>query len=380
MKRQYINLSAMLCLLILCSSLIVSADSSQQIVMTLEEAQKRALENNLEYKQQDYNISDSLETYYNTAESNDKSYSKATNGFYDYFMKPVNLEASLQSATNNVKAARLKKEIIKRNSDYNVMKAFVNIKKAQYALEDAKNNTGIKSKEYETAKVKYSLDLIKKAELNQAETSYKSASDAETTALNSLQKEFQTLNRYLGRELTDYNLQPVMDLPVVDIAAIDLDALRKDYIEKREDLYSLELKVELSKRKYDITKERYDEFVVRLKVQNSRDEMERAFDDAEREYENARKAFEDATIDLDMSLSTSYDALKSLYDSIVDLKEEIESAKADFEKAKIQYDMALIPKTSLDKAVTELDTLNNKLKASTADLNLQYSSLMMYSK
>jgi len=136
----------------------------------------------------------------------------------------------------------------------------------------------------------------------------------------------------------------------------------------------------LAKRKYDLTKERYDEFVVRLSVQNSRDQMEEAFDDAFKEYESARKSFEDATIDLDISLSTSYDALKSAAESIADLQEEIELSKSDAEKARIQYDMGLTTKINMEKAIMELDTLNNKLKSSIADLNLQYEGLMMYSE
>ncbi len=380
MKKHHTRLSVILCLLILCSSFMVSADSSQQIVLTLEDAKMRALENNLEYNQQDDNINDSLENYYNTAESTEKSYSTASKGFYEYFMKPVNLETSLQSAVDSVKSERLKKENIKRTSDNNVLKAFVNIKKAQYTLEDAKANTALKSKDYETAKVKYSMHLIKKVELTQAENAYKSASDAETQALKSLQKEFQTLNRYLGRELTDYNLLLVVDFPDIDITSIDSDKLREDYIANSENLYNLQLKAELAKRKYDLTKERYDEFVVRLSVQNSRDEMEEAFDDAVREYDSTRKTFEDATIDLDMSLSTSYDSLKSLSESITELREEIETAKADAEKAKIQYGMKLISKADMDNAAAELKTLENKLQTSLADLNLQYSTLMMYSE
>ncbi|KUO73551.1 MAG: hypothetical protein APF77_23440 [Clostridia bacterium BRH_c25] len=380
MKKQYAALPIFLCILILCSSFTAFAENSGQIVLTLEEAQRRALENSLEYSRQDDKINDSLENYYDTAESTDKAYGKASSGFYDYFMKPVNLETSLQSSVNDVKSARFKKEDMKRVSDYNVLKAFINIKKAQYNLEDAKNNSSIKSKEYEAAKVKYGMDLIKKSELRQAEAAYNNTVDAVTTALKSLQKEMQTLNRYLGRELTAYNLQLVIDLPDIDITTINLDELRKDYISSSEDLYNLSLKAELAKRKYDLTKERYDEFVVRLSVQNSRDQMEEAFDDAFKEYESARKSFEDATIDLDISLSTSYDALKSAAESIADLQEEIELSKSDAEKARIQYDMGLTTKINMEKAIMELDTLNNKLKSSIADLNLQYEGLMMYSE
>lgn len=379
MKKQFFRSTIIMSVLVLFSGFIVFADSDQQIVMTLEEAQKRALENSFEYSRQDDYINDSLQDYYDTADNNDKSYGSASKGFYEYFIKPVTLEASMQSAVNNVKAARLNKLNVKRTSDLNVLKAFINIRKAQCDLENAKKESIIKSEEYEAAKAKYNMGLITKTELRKYLTSSKSASDASTAALRSLQKEMQTLNRYLGRELTDYNLKPVMDLQNIDIASIDIEKLREDYISKSENLYSLELKLSLAKRKYDLTKERHEEFSVRLAVQNSREKMEEALYDAEKEYENARKAFENATIDLDMSLKTSYDALKSLSDSAIDLQEEIEISKAESEKAKTRYDMKLIKKTEMDRVLIETETLNNKLISNLADLNLQYANLMIYS-
>jgi len=72
--------------------------------------------------------------------------------------------------------------------------------------------------------------------------------------------------------------------------------------------------------------------------------------------------------------------LKSAAESIADLQEEIELSKSDAEKARIQYDMGLTTKINMEKAIMELDTLNNKLKSSIADLNLQYEGLMMYSE
>ena len=155
--------------------------------------------------------------------------------------------------------------------------------------------------------------------------------------------------------------------------------MREDYISKSENLYSLELKLSLAKRKYDLTKGRHEKFSIRLAVQNSIEKMEETLSDAEKEYENARKAFENATIDLDMSLKTSYDALKSLSDSAIDLQEEIEISKAESEKAKTRYDMKLIKKTEMDRVLIETETLNNKLISNLADLNLQYANLMIYS-
>ncbi|HYE83954.1 MAG TPA: hypothetical protein VEG39_17535 [Clostridia bacterium] len=380
MKKKHAAISIALCIVILCSSLTASADDNRQVVLTLEDAQKRALEVSLEYNWQNDNINDAIDEYNDTEESADEQRSEISKGFYDYFMKPINIDDSVQSATDNVKTEKFKKEDMKRKSDYNVLEAFINIKKAQYALEDAKLQSGIKSKEHEAAKLKYNLELIKKDELRQAETAYDSAVDAAESAHRSLQEEFQTLNRYIGRELTDYNLQIVLDLENIDITIIDLDKLREDYIANREDLFSLELKADKARKKYDATKERYDEFAVRLKVENSREQMEEAFDDATREYDTAREAFEDATIELDMSLNTSYENLKTASDSIAKLQEEIQLAESDAKLAGIRYDMEQISRIEMEKALMEVETLKNKLKSEIADLNLKYEGLMMYSE
>lgn len=379
MRKRYIALPVILCMLILLSSFTASADDSRPIVLTLEDAQKRALEVSKEYNWQDDNINDALDDYEDAEENAEDSYSKTSKGFYEYFMKPINIEDSLQAATSNVKSEKFKKENLKRTSDFNVLKAFINIKKGHYALEDAKLQSSIKEKEYEAAKVKYGLDLINKDELKQSESAYNSSVDAVDSAFRSLQEQYQTLNRLIGRELTNYNVQIVLELDNIDIAAIDLDRLREDYIANREDLFNLELKASRAEKKYNNTKERYDEFVGRLKVENSRDEMEKAYDDAVKEYDTAREAFEDATIELDMFLKKSYEDLKTASDSITELQEEIELAKSDVEKARIRYDMELISRIEYDKAVMKLETLKNQFESEIADLNLKYEELMMYS-
>ncbi|MGE5633092.1 MAG: TolC family protein [Caulobacteraceae bacterium] len=379
MKKLCFVLSIMLCMAVLFPSLTAQADSTGVVKITLEEAQARALENSLDYQQQDGVISDALDSYYNTQDSNEKQASSASKSFIDYFNKPVTLEINLETAANKVKATRLQKENLKRTSDYNVMKAFVNIKKAQNALDTAKNNTAAKYSEYETAKAKYSFGLITASALKQAENTYKSAQDSETTAQKNLQQQIQTLNRYLGRELTDYNIEPVIEFSIIDLSKIDLDKVREDNIKNKESLYNLELNAETAKRKYDLTKEQYDKFVVKYNVQNSRDDMEEAYDDATSEYDQARKAFEDATIDLDMQLNTAYDSLKSAVENINELNEDLVLAKSDAEKASIQYDMGLISKDKLNEAESKLKDLDIQIKNSTADLNLKYAELMMYS-
>lgn len=378
--KKLITLFLITCISVSLTGIFVAADSGETLIMTLEEAQKRALENNLQYKLQDSSINDALESYYDAEESYDKQSSTAARGFIDYFNKPITLEVSVDTAANKVKSSRLKKENIKRTSDYNVLKVFVAITKAESELENAKLDTAVKLNELEAAKGKYNLGIINASALKQSENSYKASVDKEVTSFNNLQKEVQTLNRYIGRELTDYNIKAVLDLSDIDISSIDLDEIRKNYISSDENLYNLALNADVAKRKYDLTKERYEEFVVRLKVDNSREQMEEAYSDATLEYDNARRNFEEATIDLDMSLLTNYNALKSAAETIEDLISDIKTAKDETAIAAMKYDMGLISKAAKEKAELELKALENKLDTSRADLNLQYADLMMYSE
>lgn len=371
---------AVLLIMITSLSLVaVSADSTQILRLTLEEAQARALANNVQYNNQDGYISDALDEYEDTEEANDEASERSSRGFLEYFTKPITLDSSLQTAANKVKLSRFEKENIRRISNYNVKKSFINIEKAKYNLEDAKNNTIVKKMDYEAAKLKHELGHLTANNLKELELAYKNAAIAEDAALKKLQEEVQTLNRYIGREITNYNIQTVITLGTIDISAIDLDKIREDYIRNNKDLYHLSLNADLAKKVYDKTKERYDEFVTRKRVENSREQMEDAYDDATRDYDNARTAFEDATKDLDIQLNSTYNSLKTTMANISNLFKDIEVAKVKAANNRTMYELGLISKNDFDKSDIELKTLQNKLNSSIADLNLLYSSLTMYS-
>ncbi|HYE82837.1 MAG TPA: hypothetical protein VEG39_11830 [Clostridia bacterium] len=372
-------LAILLIMITLLSFVTVSADSTQILRLTLEDAQARALATNVQYNNQDGYISDALDDYEDTEEANDEANERSSRGFLEYFTKPITLDATLQTAVNNVKLSRFEKENIKRNSDYNVKKAFINIEKAKYNLEDAKNNVSVKQTDYNTAKLKLELGYLTENNLKELELAYKNAVISADAALKKLQEEVQTLNRYIGREITDYNIEPVITLTTLDISTIDLDKIREDHISNNKSLYQLSLNADLTKKKYDQTKERYDEFVTRKRVENSRKEMEDAYDDATRDYDNARTTFEDATKDLDISLNSTYNSLKTTMDSISNLFKDIEVAKVTAAHNKLMFDQGLMAKNDYEKSEIQLKTLQNKLNTSIADLNLMYSSLTMYS-
>jgi len=371
---------AVLLIMITSLSLItVSADTTRVLRLTLEEAQARALANNVRYNIQDGYINDAIEDYRDAEEYVEDMTQIPASGFLRYFLKPIELEATIQNAANNVKLNKFEKERIKRESDFNVKKSFINIEKAKYSLEDAKNNTRARQIDYNTAKLQKELGYITENDLKQFELAYKNAALAEDAALKKLQEEVQTLNRYIGREITNYDIETVITLDIIDISNIDLDKIREDYIRNNENLYKLQMKADLEKKKYDKTKERYEEFVVKLSVKNSLEDMEDAYEEATRNYENARTTFEDATKDLDISLNSTYNTLKTTMESIKNLLKDIEVAKTKAANNKLMYEIGRLSKNDFEKSEIEFKTLQNKLNTAIADMNLLYSTLTMYS-
>lgn len=374
MKRYLLLL---LVLVNILSLAVVSADSNNIRKITLDEAQKIALENNIKYRLQDSYISDALDNYYDTQDANDKMSGLPSSGMMSYFNKTITPEISLDSAVNSVKLSRFEKEDIKRLSDYNVKIAFLNIKKAQLELENKKNDTGSKLKDFETAKLKLDLGLITKNALKQFEKAYNDSIKDQQNTYEELKNKYQTLNRYLGRAIDDYNIEIIYDLNKLTIDDISLDQIREANIKNNKIYYSLEQSVTLAKRKYDLTKERYEHFE-KLGVQNSRQDMLDAYSDAERDYDNARKSFEDATKDLDISLSSTYNALKNTADAADRLERDINDFKDELSTLKIKYDLRLIAKNDYDNQIIALATMQNSLNSLLADVEMQYAGLMLY--
>lgn len=374
MKRYLLLL---LVLVNILSLAVVSADSNNIRKITLDEAQKIALENNIKYQLQDSYISDALDNYYDTQDANDKMSGLPSSGMMGYFNKTITPEISLDSAVNSVKLSRFEKEDIKRLSDYNVKIAFLNIKKAHLELENKKNDTGSKLKDFETAKLKLDLGLITKNALKQFEKAYNDSIKDQQNTYEELKNKYQTLNRYLGRAIDDYNIEIIYDLNKLTIDDISLDQIREANIKNNKIYYSLEQSVTLAKRKYDLTKERYEHFE-KLGVQNSRQDMLDAYSDAERDYDNARKSFEDATKDLDISLSSTYNVLKNTADAADRLERDINDFKDELSTLKIKYDLRLIAKNDYDNQIIALTTMQNSLNSLLADVEMQYAGLMLY--
>lgn len=377
MKKRLLSI---VLVFVLLGSLSVYADTTAAstappLRLTLEEAQKMALENSVTYQSQDSYIRNALDTYDDTVDkTNKKSISK---NLMTYFSSTINNDISVENAANAVTSARLQKENVRRSSDLNVKNSFLNIKKAQYSLDDAKNNVVLKQKDLDSAKIKCTLGYITKDNLKTYEKAYTDAVSDQDTALKNLQQELQTLNKYLGRELTDYNIELVMDLTPVNISDINLDIIREAYIKNSSSIYTVEQKLEIAKRTYELTQERYDN-LKQKGTDTFKQDMKDAVTDAERNYNTAKSDYDDVIKKLNIDLDSSYNSLKTLSEAIDKLNRDIADYKKDLSKAAVQYDLGLISKVDYEKKEIGLTTMQNKLNSTIADQNMTYANMTLY--
>lgn len=372
MKRYLILL---LVLVNILSIAPVFADGSEILYISLEDAQARALENNVQYRLQDSEIRDALSDY---NDATDARVSKG-GGFMSYFNSTITYDVNVDSAANSVKLSRSEKENIKRTINNDVKTAFISIKKAQYSLEDAKNTVTLKSKDYEVAKIKHELGDLTSSGLKDAEKAYKDALIDQESTQKKLHEAIQSLNRLIGRPLTDYNIEPVITLEIPDIQSINLDKLRENYINNDKNLLVLSQNANLAQRNYDLTQERYDHFIKDMNMKIHREDIEEAYDKAVRDYDKARTTFEDATKELDITLNSSYNSLKDTRESIDRLLRDIQDMGSELQKTKIKYDLGLISKNAYEEAEIGLKTMQNKLQSAIGDYNILYSKLTLYS-
>lgn len=377
MKKRLLSI---VLVFVLLGSLPVYADTTAAstappLRLTLEEAQKMALENSVTYQSQDSYIRNALDAYDDTVDkTNKKSISK---NLMTYFSSTINNDISVANAANSVTSARLQKENVRRSSDLNVKNAFLNIKKAQYSLDDAKNNVVLKQKDLDSAKIKCALGYITKDNLKTYEKAYTDAVSDQDTALKNLQQELQTLNKYLGRELTDYNIELVMDLTPVNISDINLDVIREAYIKNSSSIYTVEQKLEIAQRTYELTQERYDN-LKQTGTDSFRQDMKDAVTDAERNYNTAKSDYDDVIKKLNIDLDSSYNSLKTSSEAIDKLNRDIADYKKDLAKAAVQYDLGLISKVDYENKEIGLTTMQNKLNSTIADQNMMYANMMLY--
>lgn len=346
---------------------------------TLEQAKELALKNDEQYKLQDSYIEQSWETYNDTYKKN-KSKPKATSGVLNRFKSEILPKSAIQSAYIAMEKTKFNKTYLKRVICNNVENAFIDLIKAQNNYDDAKTALAIKESDYKVGKIKLEQGFITESDVDLLESAYKTASTVVDTANKNLITAKQSLNKYLGRDIYDYDVEVVMQLNDIDVDSIDLETIKTDIMAKKQDIYNVTKQLELAKFVLDLTRDKYEKYA-RQHEGNKQNlfDLGEELHRAERNYEDANYAIDNINKNLDINLNATIDGMKIMRDSINNFREDIKTTRKINEQNKVRLDAGFIAQIDYEKSQANLKAMENKLNNTIAELNKAYFGLTMYS-
>lgn len=380
MKRLCKALALTICSVMLLSTLTVVGDPGGKTILTLEEAKKMALANDVQLKLQDNYIKQKQEDYSNASDH----FSDIPKGRYssiaDKAEAKVNNLLSLDRAHLAVEQEVFKKTDLKRKSNYDVTISYYGVMKAKYSFEDAERAMNLAKKDLDIAKIKSDLGLITSSALIQVENTYKSSQTKYNSAFTELQTAIATLSKNIGKTLDVLTDDIDMTISIPNIAALDLNKIKEDYMKNSSNFFTLNKTLDMSKYTKYLTEAEYDSYREHSKMsENVVDAFEELQFKADRDYDNAKYQYDVAVKELDISLKSQYSGITTMAESIEVLKKNIENTRITFEQNKTKYKLGLVSMNDLEKNESALKDLENQLTTSIINLNSQYIALIQYS-
>lgn len=381
MKKLCFILSAIICLTAAIGWFPASAAAADDKILTLEEAKALALENDVQYNlQQGYiqNASESYEEVYDNNSSSDKSnYSNIA----ERAKAEVSRKMSIEKAASSVRKAVFARNDLKRESDYSVTVAYYGALNALLGQENAELEKALSQKKLETAKIKYSLQLIKKSELADAEKAYDTAVYECDNAFKEVQKSFVELSNSIGKNLDIYNDKLDMTVTIPDISSLDMNKIKEDYMKNNSGFYSAKETYDLAEYQLQLTEDKFDYYYKRLPNRTTalEDKLKDMLEDAQREFDDAKYSYVQKENELDATLNNQYISINKSLASYEELLKDLEEEKQTLETDRIKYQMRLVTKTDLESDEAALGKLENQIQAAIADLIVEYAGMTQYS-
>lgn len=386
MKKLCKALALTLSTVMLLSTFTVVGDPGGKTVLTLEEAKKIALDNDVQFKLQQSYIQQKSDDYDDVYDI----YSNGPKDNYNTIVERAEMEVAYKLKIENA-ASAIRQEIftrndLKRKSNYDVTVAYYDVMVAKYALEDKERAMQLAKKDVDIAKIKLEHGLITKIALAQVENAYTTSQTEYNKAFSDLQNAMASLSRNIGKNLDVFNDDIDMTLTIPDVKTIDLNKIKEDYMKNCNDprlgmFYSLKEQLDIAEYQQDLTEEKYDYYEKRLPHRSSK--IEEALDDmkykADRDYDNARYQYMEAEKALDVALNSMYTGVNTLAESVRTLQKSVEDTRTTFEQNKIRYELGLISKIEFEKSESALKDLENTLNTTIISLNEQYLNLTQYS-
>ncbi|MGE5677714.1 MAG: TolC family protein [Pseudomonadota bacterium] len=236
MKRASKALVLVVSAAMLLSTITVSAATGGKTILTLEEAKKIALENDVQYELQEDYIQEALEDYNDLRD--DTTYSRS-NTSVGKISARIASKLALESAYDKVELEQFTKNDLKRASDYDVTTKYYSVMKARNALDDAKRNMELSRKDLEIGKIQLSLGLITQTTLSQLENAYKASQTTYNSANSDFENAMSSLSKEIGQELktAEYDVDMTIYMPAT--ANLSLETLKADYIKNNSSFFNI---------------------------------------------------------------------------------------------------------------------------------------------
>lgn len=381
MKKLCKALALTLSTVMLLSTLTVVGDSGGKSVLTLEEAKKIALDNDVQFKLKQSYIQQKSEDYDDVYDV----YSRGPKDDYNSIVERAEMEVAykmkIESAASAVRQEVFEKNDLKRKSNYDVTVAYYDVMEAKYALEDKERAMQLAKKDVDIAKIKLEHGLLTKNALSQVENAYTTSQTEYNKAFSGLQNAMAALSKNIGKNLDVFNDDIDMTLSIPDVKALDLNKIKEDYMKNSSDYFALKESLDIAEYQQDLTEEKYVYYEKRLPHRSTK--IEDALDDmkykADRDYDNARYQYSEAEKQLDVTLNTLYTGVNTLAESVRTLQKSVEDSRTTVEQNKIKYDLGLLSKIEYEKSESALKDLVNTLNNTIVSLNETYLSLTQYS-
>ena len=381
MKKLCKALALTLSTVMLLSTLTVVGDPGGKSALTLEEAKKIALENDVQFKLQQSYIQQKSEDY-------DDVYDKYSNGPKDNYNSiveraegEISYKIAIENAAFAVRQEIFERNDLKRKSNYDVTEAYYDVMNAKYSLEDAKRAMELAKKDLDIAKIKFEQGLLTKNALSQVENAYTTSQTEYNKTFSDIQNYMATLSRNIGKNLDVFNDEIDMTLNISDVKVLDLNKIKEDYMKNSSDFYALKESLDIAEYQQQLTEEKYDYYEKRLPQRSAK--IEDALDDmkykADRDYDNAKYKSSEAEKTLDVTLNSLYTGVNTLFETVKTLQKNVDDTRTTVELNKIIYEQGQISRIDFEKSESALKDLENTLNTTIISLNTQYLALTQYS-
>ena len=380
MKKRYLILSVILCVVFLFNNIAAFADDENDGILTLEEAKALALKNDVQFNLQESYIAQAKEDYKEVLEDSSGNANGKNSSVAAKAAAKISQDVAIENAAFSVQKAILNKDSMIRESDYDVTTNFYGVIKAQYSLVEAEADIKLKKSALEAARIKYGLSIITKNSLSQAEITYASSQTAYNKALSELQNSMSKLCNSIGIDMNVFKDQLDLTLSVADIKSIELSKIKEDNLKNNSTYYTAKEQYKLAEHKLSRTQELYEDYYEKFKGNSAvRDDFEDMLYDAQKDFDNVQYSYNEKLYDLNITLSNQFTSINNLYERYINQKEEFEDAKVTNEESRIKYQMGVLSKSALDNSLASLKKLENQLNTTIMNLNTQYLNMTQYS-